>query len=276
MRLPVVAGVGGGVGTTTVAVALRGHDAGRVAGTCPDILVCRATLDSLRRTAVVLDGAGPEPPPVLAVTLAARVPRRPLRAQLDLLEADAAALVLLPNVPRWCALVDPLAEAAQLLVEPAAQLPRPLRAYAAALRDLVTAVAATGRLGNDTTDGFARPPAFPDERHARRIGSDERHIRRESHGPPGPAAEPVRPTTAGAFRPVGGTAQRGAGPAGLLPAAPAPRSRPAPAAADPGHRAGIRIVAPTEARAASGREPGATAPRPPGARGADVAAGSAG
>ena len=55
MRAPVVAGVGGGVGTTTVAVGLRGHDAGRLAGLppgrWPDILVCRGTLDSVRRAA---------------------------------------------------------------------------------------------------------------------------------------------------------------------------------------------------------------------------------
>ena len=104
MRAPVVAGVGGGVGTTTVAVGLRGHDSGRVTGHrpdgSPDILVCRGTLDSVRRAAAVLDEAGPEPP-VLAVTLAGRVPRGPLRARLELLEPDAAALVLLPHVRRW-------------------------------------------------------------------------------------------------------------------------------------------------------------------------------
>ena len=58
MRVPVVAGVGGGVGTTTVAVGLRGHDGGRVAGRRPDILVCRDTLDSVQRAAAALDPAG--------------------------------------------------------------------------------------------------------------------------------------------------------------------------------------------------------------------------
>ena len=161
MRAPVVAGVGGGVGTTTVAAGLRGHDSGRVTGRrpdgSPDILVCRGTLDSVRRAAAVLDEAGTEPPPVLAVTLAGRVPRGPLRARLELLEPDAAALVLLPHVRRWCTLTDPLAEAAQLLVEPAARLPRPLRAYAAALRELVAAVAASGRLARDPNPSAAAP-----------------------------------------------------------------------------------------------------------------------
>jgi hypothetical protein len=255
MRVPVVAGVGGGVGTTTVAVGLRGHDAGQVAGARPDILICRATLDSMRRAAAVLDGVGPEPPPVLAVALAARAPRRPLRAQLDLLDADAAALVLLPHVPRWGTLVDPLAEAAQLLVEPAARLPRPLRAYAAALRELVAAVAASGRLGHDPADGSARrpgpQPGLPDGR-----------VRRGAAAP-----------AAGSFCPVGGTPQPGAGPVGWPPAAPPPHGGLAPAAADPGQRAGIRIVAPTQARPARDRERGAAAVRP---LGAEVAAGRIG
>ena len=172
MRVPVVAGVGGGVGTTTVAAALRAHDAGRIAGRMPDILVCRGTLDSLRRAAAVLDDAGPEPVPVVAVTLdGARMLRGPLRARLDLLEADAGALVLLPHVRRWGTLADPLAETTQLLADPAERLPRPLRAYTAALRELVEAVAASGRLD-----------ARPRERYARRTGSDGRAVRRDGRG----------------------------------------------------------------------------------------------
>ena len=180
MRVPVVAGVGGGVGTTTVAVGLRGHDGGRVAGWRPDILVCRDTLDSVQRAAEVLDAASPEPPPVLAVTLAGRALRGALRPRLELLEPDTAGLVLLPHVRRWSTLPDPLAEVARLLVDPADRLPRPVRAYAAALRELVAAVAASGRLGSGTARP-ARPP-HPDERHIRRAGSgwssDERHVRR--------------------------------------------------------------------------------------------------
>ena len=220
MRAPVVAGVGGGVGTTTVAVALRGLDAGRLAGLAPgrwpDILVCRGTLDSLRRAGAALDEAGPEPPPVLAVTLAGWTPRGPLRTRLDQLGADAATLVLLPRVRRWVTLVDPLAEAAQLLVEPTARLPRPVRAYATALRELAAAVAASGRLADPTLPpgpeerpvrrrvaGPARPgpepvfrPADPDERHSRRTGSDDRTARQENGtatGPPLARADPRRP-----------------------------------------------------------------------------------
>ena len=165
MRAPVVAGVGGGVGTTTVAAALRGHDAGRVtAGWWPDILVCRGTLDSLRRAAAILETADPEAFPVLAVTLdAARAARRPIRAHLERLEPDLGALVVLPYVRRWATLLDPVAEAAHLLAEPADRLPRPLRMHAAALRELVEAVTASGRLD-----------AAPDQPQRRRTGSGER------------------------------------------------------------------------------------------------------
>ena len=172
MRAPVVAGVGGGVGTTTVAGALRGHDAGRVTGGWPDILVCRGTLDSLRRAAAVLQTADPDAFPVLAVTLdAARAARRPIRAHLELLEPDLGALVVLPYVRRWATLPDPVAEAAHLLTEPADRLPRPLRGYAAALRELVEAVTASGRLD-----------ATPDERHSRPTDSGGRHTHHSGSG----------------------------------------------------------------------------------------------
>jgi len=259
MRAPVVAGVSGGVGTTTVAVGLRGHDSGRVTGHrpdgspgghrpdgSPDILVCRATLDSVRRAAAVLDEAGTEPP-VLAVTLAGRVPRGPLRARMELLEPDAAALVLLPHVRRWCTLADPLAEAAQLLVEPVAQLPRPLRAYAAALRELVAAVAASGRLARDP---IGEPdPLYSADRHVRRTGSAERPVRQD----------PSRPQVVGAFRAVEDPTRQGAGPARpaatsalpvryRAPVVAAPATSRAPTVGGtpgpPQRRRGVRIVAP--------------------------------
>jgi hypothetical protein len=177
MRVPVVAGVGGGVGTTIVAAALRGHDAGRVTAGWPDILVCRGTLDSLRRAAAVLETADPDAFPVLAVTLdAARATRRPIRAHLERLEPDLGALVVLPCVRRWATLADPVAEAAHLLEEPADRLPRPLRAYAAALRELVEAVTASGRLDAAPDRPQRRRPGS-DERDARHSGSGDRHIR---------------------------------------------------------------------------------------------------
>jgi len=246
MRVPVVAGVGGGVGTTTVAVGLRGHDSGRVAGRRPDIIVCRDTLDSVQRAAEVLDAAGPEPPPVLAVTLAGRTLRGALRQRLELLEPDAAGLVLLPHVRRWSTLPDPLAEVARLLVDPADRLPRPVRAYAAALRELVAAVAASGRLGGDPVRP-ARPPD-PDERHVRPTGFDERHARHGAGRGPG-AGTAAAPSgwspderhgrrigsDEGAVRRETGGGAPYPGPPGSRPAHPDPAPQP---------RRGVRIVAP--------------------------------
>jgi len=126
---------------------------------------------------------------MLAVTLAGRALRGALRPRLELLEPDTAGLVLLPHVRRWSTLPDPLAEVARLLVDPADRLPRPVRAYAAALRELVAAVAASGRLGGDPVPP-ARPP-HPDERHVRRTGFDERHIRHGVGREPGPGTAAI-------------------------------------------------------------------------------------
>ncbi|MHA6792428.1 hypothetical protein ACVGVM_02745 [Pseudonocardia bannensis] len=147
---PVVAGVAGGVGTTTVAVALRGHDAGRGVDTRTDVVVCRCTGDSLRCAAALADRFGPGPRPVLAVTADGAVPTRgPLHARLRMIEPQFAALVVLPRVGRWRELTDPLTEAAGLFAQPVEELPRSLRAYVMALRRLASAVAATGRLRQD-------------------------------------------------------------------------------------------------------------------------------
>jgi hypothetical protein len=90
--------------------------------------------------------------------------------------------VTLPYVRRWATLADPLAEAAQLLAEPPSQLPRPLRAYAAALRELVEVVTAAGRLDVTPDERHARPPDS-DERHSSRSASGERRV---SHVGPAP------------------------------------------------------------------------------------------
>ena len=218
MRAPVVAGVGGGVGTTTVAAALRGHDAGRVTAGWPDILVCRGTLDSLSRAAAVLETADPEAFPVLAVTLdAARTTRRPIRAHLELLEPDLGALVVLPYVRRWATLGDPVAEAAHLLAAPADRLPRPLRMYAAALRELVEAVTASGRLDAAPDQPQRRRPGSGDrgtrpvgseQLHAQRTGPGEGNVRRESGArvgrpdlAPAGTAAPQRPRGVQVVRP---------------------------------------------------------------------------
>jgi hypothetical protein len=141
----VVAGVAGGVGCTTVAIGIGALDRGVFTGRAVDVLVCRATGDSLIRAAraaqlVVADRA---PRPVLAITAAdASGPTRPVTARIRLVEPHAAAVVVLPFVRRWQELSVPLDEVRGLLALPLTELPRALRRYAAALREV--RAAATG------------------------------------------------------------------------------------------------------------------------------------
>jgi len=109
-------GGGGGVGTTTVAAAIGGTDRGVFVGRAVDVLVCRATGDSLIRAGHA--------------------------ARLRLLEPNAAAVVVLPYVRRWREVAAPLDEARALLAVPRTDLSRSLRRYATAV-DVVTAL--TGR-----------------------------------------------------------------------------------------------------------------------------------
>src|SRR3954468_21866724 len=108
-----VAGVAGGVGATTVAIGIGAADRGVFTGRAVDVLVCRATGDSLLRAAraaqlVVADQA---PQPVLAITAAdASGPTRPVTARIRLVEPHAATVVVLPFVRRWQDLSVPLDE----------------------------------------------------------------------------------------------------------------------------------------------------------------------
>lgn len=160
---PLVAGVGGGVGATTIATALGGVDRGVFTGRAVDILACRATGDSLLRAAraaqlVVADG---RPRPVLAVTATDGAgPSRPVTARLRLLEPHAEAVVILPFVRRWRELTVPLDEVRNLLTRPPTDLPRPLRRYAAAMRELRSVVP----VGTPTRTGPTRAAPTPTTR----------------------------------------------------------------------------------------------------------------
>lgn len=132
---PMVAGVAGGVGTTTVARAVGGIDRGVFTGRIVDVLVCRATGDSLIRAAraaqLVVAAGGVRP--VLAVCAAgASGPSRPTAARMRLLEPHTAAVVVLPYVRRWRGMAVPLDDVTGLLTRPLTELPRTLRRYAAA------------------------------------------------------------------------------------------------------------------------------------------------
>ncbi|GAA4695076.1 hypothetical protein GCM10023215_35960 [Pseudonocardia yuanmonensis] len=162
-RPPSVAGVSGGVGTTTLALALHGRDSGTGAGAEADIVVCRSSAESLDRAVRIADLVDPTAvPPVLAVTVDGADRRHPER--LDELGPGWSAVVLLPHVGRWRGIVDPYREAAGLLGTPRERLPRALRPYLDAVARLARAVADSGRLGRPAASAISRPvppPARP-------------------------------------------------------------------------------------------------------------------
>lgn len=150
LSAPRIAGVAGGVGTTTLATALRAYDRGREGQRGVDVLACRSTGQSLHQAATVVAWLADNgrPRPVLAVT-----PDQPgplhgsSRARLRMMDPQLAAVVVLPYVSHWRDLTDPLAEAALLSERPAEELPRPLRAYGRALASLAELVLRSGLLG---------------------------------------------------------------------------------------------------------------------------------
>lgn len=128
VRAPRFAGVAGSVGTSTLAAALHGVDAGRYAGGPVDVLVCG--VDSLS-TAARLGG------PVLAV-VADRVPR------LDRLTAGFGTAVTVPEISAWRELDTP--DVAGLLAMAPQRRPARLRPYIEALLELTAALLRCGVL----------------------------------------------------------------------------------------------------------------------------------
>ena len=136
---PAVVGVAGGVGTSTVAAALGGLDLGVFTGRRADVVVCRATVASVLRAGRVAALCGR---PVVAVTAVdTGKPSSALRSRLALLEPHTAAVVVLPWVPQWRDLVDPLQQLHDQLAQPAGQLPRPVGGYVAGVAAIHAALA---------------------------------------------------------------------------------------------------------------------------------------
>jgi hypothetical protein len=138
MKLPLIGGVAGGVGTTTLARALQAIDGGIYPGGCPvDVLVARSTMYSLGCAQRAV--AATPVPPLLAVV--ADAPRARLsgrvRARMRMTEPYLAGVVVVPFVDTWADLDDPYRDAERVLAPAAAELPKPLRGFAAAIHALV-------------------------------------------------------------------------------------------------------------------------------------------
>lgn len=149
-RIPAIGGLAGGVGTTTVARALRAHDLGVVRGAelLPDVLLCRDTVAGLAAAARVAPDPGPGAP-VLAL--------HPGWTGPDGFDAGAAgagwaAVVALPAVPGWARSGDPWSDAATVLVRSAPSAA--VRRYAEALGRIVAALTAGGRLARPLVSGW--------------------------------------------------------------------------------------------------------------------------
>ena len=139
---PWVAGVGGGVGTSTIAAALEAVDAGRYRlGQPVHVLVCRMTEGSLHRAQVALARAPFRP--VLAVVAdkpGARLSRT-MRSQLLMCEGYRAGVVTVPVVATWRdvrGLSDPRSAVTPVSQHRASTTrpPRPERGFVAAMQQL--------------------------------------------------------------------------------------------------------------------------------------------
>lgn len=123
MRLPCISGVGGGVGTTTLAAALRATDCGIYRQGAPiDVLVCRTSMSSVGAAQRAL-GVVPHPPVLAVVADAASAASaiglsRQLRARLRMTEPHVSGVVFVPFVPTWRDIDDPWQEAMRVLVDP--------------------------------------------------------------------------------------------------------------------------------------------------------------
>jgi hypothetical protein len=152
LQPPRIAGVAGGVGTTTLSAALRGIDLGVYrAGDPVDVLVARATMVSLGAAQRAL-AATPGPPPLLAVVADQARGGLPDNAghRLRMTEGRLSAIVHVPYVQGWRHLDNPYLSAYETLTGGLTQrLPgRAARGFAAAAREIAQAI--TPRLDRGT------------------------------------------------------------------------------------------------------------------------------
>ncbi|MHA6619713.1 hypothetical protein [Pseudonocardia sp. DLS-67] len=157
-RPPVITGITRGSGTSTLAAALHTIDGGLLPpGTAgeADVLVSRSDEQSMRQatTLVVPAGAAAGLRPVLVLAgIAPGIPTPPVPP------GRFGAVVALPHVRRWL-VADSRAEAAAVLAYAPERLPADVRAYAAALHRIVSALVGSGQLQRAGPPLVSRPAA---------------------------------------------------------------------------------------------------------------------
>ncbi|MGH7750888.1 MAG: hypothetical protein ACREQ5_39900, partial [Candidatus Dormibacteria bacterium] len=138
MRAPLVCGVAGGVGATTVAAALQAQDVGIYCGGPVDIVVCRSTSSSVAAAHRVVNAAPGKPVLVVVADGPLRTPA-PAKARLTMVAPHLTALVTMPYVTRWRETDQALAQAVAALRYPD-RIPKWLQPWADALGQVMTAV----------------------------------------------------------------------------------------------------------------------------------------
>ena len=138
MRAPLVCGVAGGVGTTTIATALHGRDLGVYCGGPADIVVCRSTSSSVGAAHRVINAIPGAPVLVVVADGPLRTPA-PVKARVRMVEPHLTALVWMPYVEQWRHTDDALKHAKAVSSHPDG-MPKWLQPWAMALRQLGTAV----------------------------------------------------------------------------------------------------------------------------------------
>ena len=168
MEQPQIAGVAGGVGTSTLAAALRARDCGIYrGGDVVDVLVARSSMYSLGCAQRAI-AATPAPPVLAVVTEVPGSLPGVVKTRLRMTEPHVAAIVVLPFVLDWAERDNPHGDATHLLVaEPAS---KSARAFRDALLDLVEQITprviarSTGPFPPAMTPpGSAYPPLFAPE-----------------------------------------------------------------------------------------------------------------
>jgi hypothetical protein len=156
VRRPVIVGLSRGIGTSTLAAALHATDGALLRpGTAgeADVLLCPADAVSLRNAAA-LACAPSGPRPVLVIAGTPGPPAAPPRA----VHGFTAGLAL-PHLARWAGRADARGAAGAVLAFPPEALPGDVASYAAALRDLVEALTASGVLRRTAPPPVSRPVA---------------------------------------------------------------------------------------------------------------------
>jgi hypothetical protein len=164
--VPTIAGVGGGVGVTTLARLLQAADEGVYAGQPVRVLVCRSTASSTAAaTVAVASQAVQATGPVLAVVGDGPWPTpAAVRARLRMLEPHVPKVVHVPYVGRWRELDDPLA----------ADAPAPPKPFRAAITTLIAAISAQHAAHQAAwPDGHGDQASQPDGAGQRRPGGPE-------------------------------------------------------------------------------------------------------